>query len=99
MPASRPRKKTQEKNRRAAANKQKTDRLKSYFGSSVDEVPLCTVCEGERIKVPFSQVAPSHQLGVEKMCKDLKDAGMQVRELGYCKTCDQYAAFSDWEAF
>jgi hypothetical protein len=99
MPTSRTRKKTQDKNRKAAANKEKTDHLKRIFGASVQEVPLCNDCHGERIKVPLSQVAPAHQSGVENMCKELKAAGMEVREIAYCKNCDQYSAFSDWESF
>ena len=73
--------------------------MKRIFGAALDTVPVCNDCRGERVNVPLDQVPETHRPGIDKMCEQLKDSGMKVREIAYCKKCDQYSAFSDWEGF
>ena len=62
-------------------------------------IPSCTTCRKPRVEVTIDQVSAKHQPGVDKMCSELKAAGMPVRQLVYCKNCDKYASFSAWTAF
>ncbi len=67
--------------------------------SHLGRIAPCTKCRKPRVEVTIDQVSAKHRPGVEKMCVELKAAGMPVRQLVYCKNCDEYASFSDWQAF
>ena len=67
--------------------------------SLLSRIPACTKCSTSRVEVTIDQVSAKHRPGVENMCSQLKAAGMPVRQIVHCKKCDEYASFSDWEAF
>jgi hypothetical protein len=67
--------------------------------SPFEIVQACTNCKKPRVEVTIDQVSAKHRPGVEKMCVQLKAAGMAVRQIVYCKNCDEYSSFSDWAAF
>ena len=67
--------------------------------SFFEQVSACMKCKNPRVEVTIDQVSAKHRLGIDKMCAELKAAGMPVRQLVYCKSCDEYASFSGWAAF
>jgi hypothetical protein len=62
-------------------------------------IPGCTKCKKSRVEVTLSQVFLQSRPAVEKMCTELTAAGLQVGQLVYCKTCDDYSVLSGWNAF
>jgi hypothetical protein len=64
-----------------------------------ERIPVCNNCRKPRVEVVIDQVSMKHRPGVEKMCAELKAAGMPVRQLVHCKNCDEYASFSAWMTF
>ncbi len=62
-------------------------------------IPGCPKCKNSRVEVTIDQVLPQKRPGVEKMCVELVGAGMQVRQIVYCKTCDECSVLSGWNAF
>ena len=66
---------------------------------SFDIIPPCTKCQYPRVEHTIDQVSAGRRLTVEEMCKKLKASGTPVRQIAYCKKCDEYGYLHDWAAF
>jgi hypothetical protein len=62
-------------------------------------IPSCTKCRKPRVEVSIDQVPQQKRPGFDKMCEELTGAGMQISQVVYCKTCDEYSVLSGWNAF
>ena len=84
MPASRPRKKTQQKqaaSARAAHSKARMQKLANELNASGD-VPACTNCKSGRSRVTEAEVPPATWEGMAEMRENYERA--QPRRLPHC---------------
>jgi len=97
MPASRTRKKAQEKKKTEKRIREENTRITAYKRVSaafLEGVQPCTTCQGERVEVCLEEVETSQRTGVEKMLFEMMESGMEADQLVYCKECNAYSAFS-----
>jgi hypothetical protein len=97
MPASRTRKKVQDKIKTAKRLRDENARLAAFKRVSsafFEGIQPCTTCKSERFEVCLEEVEISQREGVEKMLTEMMESGVLVEQLVYCKSCNEYSAFS-----
>jgi hypothetical protein len=102
MPASRTRKKAQEKKKTQNRVREENARIAAFkhiFAELSEGVQPCTTCRSERVEVCLEEVETSQRLGVEKMLSEMMESGMEADQLVYCKSCNAYAALSSPQSF
>jgi hypothetical protein len=98
MPASRTRKKIQGKIKNEKRLREEKARFAAFNHVSAAFfkcVQPCTTCEGERVEVCLEEVENSQRAGVENMLTEMMESSMEADQLVYCKSCNEYSAFSD----
>jgi hypothetical protein len=102
MPASRTRKKAQEKKKTEKRVHEENARITAFKRISAaffEGVQPCTACKGERVEVCPEEVETSQRVGVEKMLTKMMESGMEADQLVYCKDCNAYSALSSPTSF
>jgi hypothetical protein len=102
MPASRTRKKAQDKKKtekRVSEEKARIAAFKRISTAFFEGVQPCTTCKSERVEVCLEEVEMSQRIGVEKMLTEMMESGMEADQLVYCKKCNAYAAMSSPMSF
>lgn len=102
MPASRPRKKAQEKKKTEKRVREENARISAFkriSASFFEGVQPCTTCQSERMEVCLEEVETSQRTGVEKMLYEMMESGMEADQLVYCSKCNAYSALSSPMAF
>lgn len=102
MPASRTRKKAQDKKKAEKRVREENARIAAFRRASAaffEGVQPCTTCKGERIEVCLEEVEASQQAGVEKMLTEMIENGMEAEQLVYCKKCNAYSALTGPTSF
>ena len=102
MPASRPRKKAQEKKKTENRVREENARIAAFKRISaafLEGVQPCTTCQSERVEVCLEEVETSQRIGVEKMLFEMMKSGMEADQLVYCKKCNAYSGLTSSESF
>jgi 5'-deoxynucleotidase YfbR-like HD superfamily hydrolase len=102
MPASRTRKKAQEKKKTEKRVREENARaaaFKRVFEDFSNTIQPCTTCKSERVEVCLEEVEESQREAVEKMLTQMMESGMEANQLVYCKECNEYAGLSSPTAF
>ncbi len=102
MPASRTRKKAQEKKKtekRVREENAQISAFKHFSAAFLEGVQPCTTCQSERVEVCLEEVETSQRIGVEKMLFEMVECGMEADQLVYCKKCNAYSALSSPMSF
>jgi hypothetical protein len=102
MPASRTRKKAQEKiktEKRVCEENARIAAFKRVSAAFFEGVQPCTACKSERVEVCLEEVEATQRIGVEKMLTEMMESGVEADQLVYCKKCDTYAALSSPVSF
>lgn len=102
MPATRTRKKAQEKKKTEKRIKDENSRISAFkrvAAAFFSGVQPCTACKSERVEVCLEEVETSQRAGVEKMLVEMMESGNEAEQLVYCKTCNAYSALSGPVAF
>lgn len=102
MPASRTRKKAQEKKKTEKRVREEKARISAFKRLSAlfsEGVQPCTSCKGERVEVCLEEVEASQRIDVEKMLYEMMESGMEAEQLVYCAKCNAYSALSGSTAF
>lgn len=102
MPASRTRKKVQDKVKKEKRLREEKARFAVFNRVSAaffEGVRPCTTCEGERVEVCLEEVEIGQRTGVERMLTEMMESGVLAEQLIYCKSCNEYSASSGLMSF
>jgi hypothetical protein len=97
MPASRTRKKAQEKKKTEKRVREENARaaaFKGIFEAFSNTIQPCTTCKGKRVEICLEEVEESQREGVEQMLIQMIEGGIEAEQLIYCKNCNAYSALS-----
>jgi len=102
MAASRTRKKAKQKKtaeQRTRQEQAKFHKMRQVFGPTMDAVPACQECHGERQAVEQENIPVEDWQKLEPLIPQLAGQGLSPRQFVHCSNCQEYAILSGWTSF